>query len=223
MIGAKFVTGAIVALTAFAPPAGSDLPAQSPGNCTTCICGGTGTGTYDGALPTVLYRVDDRPPTNQALTGIFETGFTARGQGIDLVRHVIREGEGLQSGYVSTTDSADVALRIAQTRFNNDPSAGTQWIYTIRATESFHNVEQSLWTRQDRVPIGSDDYNRIGHAIQTAAYQAEWVTADPIPSSVIVRAHEVTRADPRFNPDSPHLTANDNYRGATTSASCRLI
>lgn len=238
MIGARLVAGSLIAIGGcapatpphtFAPQAAASYTVlsrsvvQSPIDCIAiCVCRSS-RGGYEGTVPTVLYLVDSRPPTDDSYTGVFEAGAVARGHGLDLVRHVMRESAGLTSGYVAATDSAESAERIANATFRLNPGLSTQWIYTIRATTAFHNAEQSLWPRQDATMVGGEEYNRIGRAIGQAASRNEWVSAERVPRSTIRFAHEFTRGNPHFNPDSPRVRINNTYRSGATQASCNLI
>lgn len=240
-IGKRFVAAASIALGALSlcavpqsvvaqettPRASEPVRASTPLLLAfnPCSCWGSCTPRYEGPVPTVLYRADTRPPipTGDYESGIFETGFTALGNGMDLVRHVVRLHDALPSGYIAATESADGAQRFGQALLSLNPEIPSLWIYTIRATEAFHNVEQSLLQRQDTVPIGTIEYSRLEVALQFASRQREWVTADPIAPSLIQSAHEVTRENPHFDPNGPHSDVNEQYQSDSTQASCQLI
>lgn len=240
-IGKRFVAAALIALGALSlcevpqrvaaqettPRASEPVRASTPLLLTfnPCSCWGSCTPRYEGPVPTVLYRADTRPPIPMGDydSGIFDTGFTALGNGMDLVRHVVRLHDALPSGYISATESADSAQRFGQALLSLNPEIPSLWIYTIRATEAFHNVEQSLLQRQDTVPIGTIEYSRLEVALQFASRQREWVTADPIAPSLIQSAHEVTRENPHFDPNGPHSDVNEQYQSDSTQASCQLI
>lgn len=225
MTRTRIIASATVALTLLTPSASPQVTAHSQAGCFACISSGSATPRYNGTPPRVLYRVDTRPPVTNYGTGIFETGFAPIGEGLDLVRHVIREEEALPSGYVATTDSPETALTLADGLFSHDPNLtlSSVWIYVIRATDSFHNVEQSLEAMLDRTPVESADRETMELAHYFAVRQREWVTAETVPPSQIQRAHEVNRRTTEYNPDSPDAHINDAYRRGFTRASCRLI
>lgn len=97
---------------------------------------------YEGELPTVLYRVDTRPPSE-----VFSTGFSSwpatRGTRaeMDLVRHAANSQDHT-SGYVSTTSSLQGAQYFANSLH---AATGQQvYLYEIAPSSDMYNVPQSL-------------------------------------------------------------------------------
>lgn len=87
--------------------------------------------------PDVVYRYDSRPP-NQ----IFAAGFRSWGDDEDLLRHV--SGESINnrtSAFVSTTSNWMTIEQMARTLMGPNTQA---WVYAIRPTANFHDINGSL-------------------------------------------------------------------------------
>jgi len=140
---------------------------------------------HTGTAPTLLYRVDTRPPEE-----IFPTGFVSRGAALNLVKHVLGSA---RSGFIATTESPEAASRIASELVRKDHTKPV-WIYTIRADHNFYSVPQSLdW-------IAAHDRSRrtaVGIMLAFYEYQQEWVAVGRVPPTQIQQA---VRASPSIKP-----------------------
>jgi len=177
---------------------------------------------YEGELPTVLYRVDTRPPEE-----VFQDGFSAWGSDLDLVRHTINTQD-RSSGFVATTSDLAAANRIANDYLAQTDAAGgrryrTVWLYRIAPGSDMHNVAQSLRQIVARVQVRVDARKRqlaaagcrsdAWYALQREVLtwemyleyavfaqrqfeeQDEWVSAGVIVGERVEAAVPVTRTD----------------------------
>lgn len=196
--------------SAMRSPAGSADPSRLP------------EAHYEGELPTVLYRVDTRPPDE-----VFRDGFSAWGSDLDLVRHTINTQD-RSSGFVATTSDLAAANRIANDYLaQTDASGGrryrTVWVYRIAPDADMHNVAQSLRQIVARVQgrvdarkrqlaavaCGSDAWHALQREVLTwemyleyAVFaqrqfegQGEWVSTAVILGERVEAAVPVVRAD----------------------------
>ncbi|MFJ7209595.1 alpha/beta hydrolase [Streptomyces sp. NPDC098789] len=131
--------------------------------------------------PTVLYRVDTRPPTEG-----FRDGFSAYGNDMDLEKHargattIGNSSQARSSGFVSTTSNRAFALR-----FSEQLLAGQQtvYLYEVVPNRSFYNLRSSLLAR------GGVDPSLVDHA----QAQGEWVSTGRIPPDHIKSATPLSR------------------------------
>ena len=143
--------------------------------------------TYSGLLPTTLYRVDATPPPG--LGGAIHVGLPALGVGLSLVDHVLTDPP-LRNlhAFVGVTASPIVASRIAE----SIRAAGVMpYIYTLRATENFFNVDLSLNWMAGATFATDIQTTRVAQAREGTAGLAQWVAPTEIIPEEIVEAGEV--------------------------------
>lgn len=107
----------------------------------------TGSASYAFDPPNTVYRISSRAPAD-----VFSSGFPAEGDDQDLLRYV--SGTSVVDGtsaYISTTQISAYAIAIAAT-FSQAYPAIPIYIYGVRPTENFHNVEVSLRYAQEALP-----------------------------------------------------------------------
>jgi hypothetical protein len=174
-------------------------------------------------LPSMVYRVDVRDPV---VDWRFQQGFLPAGQNDDLVAHVA--GVSVLNGgsaFVSTTDHRRVAEQIAIARLQQGNSL--VWIYEIRASDSFYEVNASLHHAIRQLAMrdghGSVQMNNLESLEALYGHQYEWV-ATRIPSELIRSARAYRLAAPTAAGqddrliEEPHTyLLNPNYREAATS------
>jgi len=166
---------------------------------------------YTGTPPTLVYRVETRPPAE-----IFSTGFVSRGDNLDLVQHVLRTPD---SGFVATTDSPEAVARIAQALVKMD-NTKPLWVYTIRASDNFYHVSESLDWIVDHNPAHRA---KAENALARYSHQKEWAAVKRIPPSQIQQA---VRVIPSITPErdfrlqiAPHDPANPSVAVNTSGYS----
>jgi hypothetical protein len=135
--------------------------------------------------PTVLYRVDTRPPDE-----VFLDGFQPLGADGNLIAHVI----GLSiadrtSGFVALTDDLTYAQRLAVQTVNGvgRPDA---YIYTVDPRRSMFSVNASLRDTDDALEAtgyGETDTRRIflNSVLSIMQHQHEWVADEAVPGAAV--------------------------------------
>ncbi|MFC5720019.1 alpha/beta hydrolase [Streptomyces gamaensis] len=131
--------------------------------------------------PTVLYRVDTRPPAE-----VFRDGFSSYGKDLDLEKHargattIGNASQARSSGFVSTTSNRAFAIRFSEQLLAGRP---TVYLYEIVPNRSFYNLRSSLQAK------GGVDTSLVDHA----QAQGEWVATGRIPPDHIKSATPLSR------------------------------
>ncbi len=180
---------------------------------------------YVGILPTTLYRVDATAPLG--VGGAFYEGLPAAGLGLSLVDHVLAGPPlGNSHVFVGTTASPIVAARVAE---SIRASGRIPYVYTVRATESYFNVDQSLGWMAENDFAPEARRTRIARAQEMTAGYAQWVTPTSIRPDDIMSAREVTlplNRDQDFreqNPDDVVYVHRGPSQPGTTQGSRQLL
>ncbi|HAU5528429.1 TPA: pertussis toxin-like subunit ArtA [Proteus mirabilis] len=166
-----------------------------------------------------VYRVDSRGPDE-----IFENGFSARGDNRNLREHVTGSScrEDGNTRYIATTNSIESADSIARSYFTRGSgiSAGTLYIYTIRADNNFYSVRN---TAEQLLRNDPEYFNPQERAM--IRIQNEYVALDVIDSTNIREAIPIT-----FNRDTYQVIrqtsesqSNRNYQSIHTEINSNLI
>ena len=137
--------------------------------------------------PKFVYRIDTRSPEE-----IFKYGFSPVGNNMDLIRHVTGVDG---SGFVSTSSNeAAVINGIAPFTIRTFSAASRNaWLYTIRATGDFYDVNTTLRTIEaEEDPHELINENRIENVLNRYNWQEEWVSTRSISPELIQTAQEVT-------------------------------
>ncbi|MGW8955492.1 alpha/beta hydrolase [Streptomyces sp. NPDC055709] len=131
--------------------------------------------------PTVLYRVDTRPPSE-----IFAEGFSSYGKDLDLEKHargattIGNSREAKSSGFVATTSNRNFAVRFSEQLLSDKP---TVYLYEIVPNRSFYDLRSSLQAK------GGVDPSLVEHA----QVQGEWVSTGRIPPDHIKSVTPLSR------------------------------
>ncbi|MFD3779909.1 alpha/beta hydrolase [Streptomyces sp. NPDC058612] len=152
--------------------------------------------------PTVLYRVDVRPPGD-----VFGNGFSAYGADLDLEKHargtttIGTGGQTRTSAFISTTSNRGFAVRFSEQLLAEAPRV---YLYEIVPNRSFYNMRISLEAK------GGVDPSLAERALT----QGEWVSTGRIPADHIKSATPLSRpatggGAPVQGPPEP----NENIRG----------
>lgn len=150
--------------------------------------------------PHVVYRVDERTPDE-----IFRTGFEPWGRNDYLLAHVLGESllsdvpEQQRSYFVATTATLDAAYQIARARWRYAPALRTAplYIYEIRATQNFYDVDRYMDAIEQNPPEG-ENRQVIAAARRAYRYQREWAAAGPIDFRQVRWAREIRYRDDRI-------------------------
>ncbi len=154
--------------------------------------------------PSIVYRVDSRPPGL-----VFSEGFHPHGEDSNLVNHLLGGPYMSDSGFVATTSSLRAA-RMIVSRIQ-PPAAGTDrpasmWIYTIRATPRFFGVVRSLERAIDQLdgcestPQHQARVTNLDRLLAMARREAEWVVYGSIQPHLVQSATEY-----RLRPDEQEI------------------
>jgi hypothetical protein len=155
--------------------------------------------------PTVLYRVDTRPPDE-----VFTEGFQPLGTESNLIAHVIGQSiADRTSSFIALTDDLAYAQRLAVQTVNGvgRPDA---YIYTIEPRQSMFSVNVSLRDSDDALQasgLGDTDAHRIllNSVLSVMQHQHEWVSDEAIPSTAI-------RSAIGYGYDAPTSTGGLRYQ-----------
>ncbi len=171
---------------------------------------------YCGTPPSIVYRADKRDPAI-----IFSTGFESRGEGLDLVEHVLWDHkDGGASAYVATSADPAVAIRFsAMWSYSKQKS----YIYFIRADENVFNVIQSLeW--QANNPLAHANKERIDEAITMGENEDEWVAILHIDPTNIKKACPITEpVEKDYLSHAKDCIDNPSYSDDKTRGSTQLL
>lgn len=144
-----------------------------------------------------VYRVDERAPDE-----IFSTGFRPWGTSSDILSHiagdtVYGQGEGRSaSGFVSTTESEDVALRIAYANSRAPRAAFADagrppedvWVYRIRADSNFYAADPVLRGALDEISGSDPVRHRLLYRLANEVETREWISDRAISTEQIQSA-----------------------------------
>ncbi|GGM33670.1 hypothetical protein GCM10012275_01350 [Longimycelium tulufanense] len=144
-----------------------------------------------------VWRVDTRHPYEDQ---IFTSGFSPRGNNNDLTQHVsgasIRDRN---SGFVATTANRAAAERIAYLLLRsreNGSQPNSVWIYQIRPSEQFRDVNLSLdYSIQRMEGWANDDngqLNQLRNLRTVFGWQQEFASLGSIPASQVHSAQQLT-------------------------------
>ena len=130
--------------------------------------------------PDFVYRADFREPSN-----LFRNGMRHLGDNFDLMDHVrgasSNAGDLKNTAFVATTSEEAVARRFGIGLLWSTPDAGPFiYVYTIRATEFFYEVDASL--RKAYKETGSRGYLSLADMFKA---EKEWVAYQGIRRSLI--------------------------------------
>lgn len=166
-----------------------------------------------GDNPAWVYRFDTRPPDQ-----IFSHGFVPYGINADLVAHV--DGTSLAehtSAFVATTDDPEVISAILLRHAELNPrESDPLWVYQIRPTENFFDVDASLATVAPNMAV----YNRARILRARYGWQHEWAAFGPIHPIQILSARQY-RITPQGRVEFVQERANPAYRSNAPQASRR--
>lgn len=172
--------------------------------------------------PSIVYRVDSRPPSL-----VFSDGFHSHGEDSNLVNHLLGGSYMSDSGFVATTSSLRAA-RMIVSRIQ-PPAAGSDrpasmWIYSIRATPRFFGVVRSLERAVEQLdgcdptPQLQARVTNLDRLLAMARREAEWVVYGSIQPHLVQSATEY-----RLRPDEQDIAderersiENPRYIDATT-------
>lgn len=136
------------------------------------------------APPTIVYRLDTRPPAV-----IFQTGFEPWYDDTNIVRHV--NGNPL-SAYVSTTTDPNMYREFAPITFDLDNITDV-WVYRIRATSNFYNTAGSLDYLRRLPSISPDNRALVERTYRDFERQHEWSALGHVPATQIIDAGRLNR------------------------------
>ncbi|MFZ5210252.1 scabin-related ADP-ribosyltransferase [Enterobacter kobei] len=136
----------------------------------------------------VVYRIDDRPPSE-----IFANGFQSYGTNDNVDEHVsgasIRDRS---SAWIATTDNIDTASRIGTARFNLNPSLRNRasWVYEIAQTNNMYDFNRTIDNERTRWFLGAEAREHLDALRTVYGPQREIGALRSVLPNQIVRARQ---------------------------------
>ncbi|CNH49246.1 enterotoxin A family protein [Yersinia pekkanenii] len=145
----------------------------------------------------VVYRADSRTPEEIVQAGGMYP-FTGLPPDIDLLHHFEGESlEGYTSAFISTTASLRQAVEHAAftARINDEEPFDTEfetYLYVIRPSINFYNIDESLNYIINETPDNSDLYKEVSRTLHSYGGMNEWVALGGFAQTRIISYARIT-------------------------------